>query len=127
MRHVAVFALVAELLAAPVGAEVWSTSSLLARLADPEAIATPLADGARLEQWSSHDRNGGNGDGGAFFTPAQDGPTTSAYVRYEGSELVLADERRPGCLVRQFYAGALPAPGGLQALGRLRFFLDGAP
>jgi hypothetical protein len=106
--------------------EVWSAASLLARLADVSAFATPLADGARLEQWSSHDRNGGNGDGGAFFTAAGDAPTTAGYVRYEGSELVIADERRPGCLVRQYYAGALPAPGGLQAFGRLRFFLDGA-
>jgi hypothetical protein len=57
---------------------------------------------------------------------AQDAPTTSAYVRYQGSELVLLDERRPGCLVRQYYAGALPAPGGVQAFGRLRFFVDGA-
>ena len=106
--------------------EVWSASSLLARLADVSSLATPLADGARVEMWSSHDRNGGNGDGGAFFTPAQDAPTTSAYVRYQGSELVLLDERRPGCLVRQYYAGALPAPGGVQAFGRLRFFVDGA-
>jgi hypothetical protein len=83
---------------------VWSASSLLARLADVTALAMPLADGARVEMWSSHDRNGGNGDGGAFFPPAQDAPTTSAYVRYEGSELVLLDERRPGCLVRQYYA-----------------------
>ena len=47
----------------PDTAEV-SGAALLARLTDPVAALAPLPKGARVTQFSSHDRQGGNIDGG---------------------------------------------------------------
>lgn len=73
---------------------------------------------------SSHDRNGGNVDGGAYTGPlAATGLLPPPYVRREGDAFVILDHDGPGCLVRLFMAGTLP--GETHSYGNLQLFIDG--
>src|SRR5947209_5757021 len=75
-----------------------SADLMLARLTNPVAAAASLPTGVRVVQWSSHDRQGGNIDGGWY----DDGPPLSlldqppTWVRHDAGGTVLLDEQRPG-------------------------------
>lgn len=101
-------------------------AALLARLADPVAALTPLPQGARVVQFSSHDRQGGNIDGGSYhaWSETQQPPT---YLRREAEGVVLLDARKPGCLTRMWFTALNPGgtDGDLTPWGNLRMHFDG--
>lgn len=103
------------------GEPVLSGGGLLARLIDPVAALTPLPDGVRVVQRSSHDRQGGNVDGGSW-EPAMASQQPPTYVRRDPGGWVLLDERRPGCLTRMWFTAS---GGDAAAWGRIQMFFNG--
>jgi hypothetical protein len=101
-----------------------SPDQLLERLTNPVAAATSLPLGVRLIQHSSHDRSGGNGDGGTF-DPVTEQAGSPQWLRRDGEKFVLFDEQRPGCLTRMWFTGLDPNQGGLADFGTLEFWIDG--
>src|SRR6201999_895134 len=87
---------------------------LVQRMVDPVAALKPLPPGVRVVMPSSHDRNGGNQDGG------------HRSVRQEDGGYVLMEFHQPGCLVRTYMSGGPVPPGDTRDFGRLQLFVDGA-
>jgi hypothetical protein len=96
-------------------------------LADPEAAAAPLPDAVRVVQHSSHDRQGGNFDGGTYDGPLGPIGQPPTYLRRDEHGTVLFGERRPGCLVRMWFTGFSPSTGRVDAFGRIQLLFDGEP
>src|SRR4051812_35245831 len=102
----------------------FSQAGLLERLTDPVAALKPLPPGTRVVQASSHDLGGGNVDGGSYGGAVTTVGVPPNFVRREDGGYVLAELRRPGCLVRAWMT-ALANNGDLSAFGRLQLFFDG--
>lgn len=95
------------------------------RLADPVAALAPLPPGLRTVLPSSHDRTGGNLDGGMVggWLTRLGMPTT--IIRREPGGYVLLEYDRPGCLLRTYMAGTGSTPGDTSGFGNLQLFFDG--
>lgn len=107
-----------------------SGATLLERLTNPLRAALPLPTGARVVQFSSHDRTGGNLDGGVYDgAGASAGRPPPAYVRREAGGFVLLEVQRPGCVVRTQMTGVPRADpstlGPTDDFGHLQLFFDG--
>jgi hypothetical protein len=108
------------MLASASPANALSGNDLLKRLTNP--AASPLPEGARVVQRSSHDGEGGNRDWGVWSTSAGR-PLT--FVRREKGGVVLLDERRPGCLARMWFTDNPVAVADISTIGRIQLFFDG--
>ena len=107
-------------------APVLSSDILVKRMVDPAAALKPLPPGVRVVMPSSHDRNGGNQDGGESNGPlAASGTLPPPYVRKEDGGYVLMEFHQPGCLVRTYMSGGPAPPGDTRDFGRLQLFVDG--
>ncbi len=74
---------------------------------------------------SSHDRTGGNVDGGSYGGAGTGIGLTQTFVRRAGSEYVMYEHDGPGCITRTFFATAGPPLGSAEPFGRLKVFIDG--
>lgn len=95
------------------------------RLADPVAALAPLPAGVRVVLPSSHDRTGGNLDGGMVGGWLTRLGMPRTIIRREPGGYVLLEYRRPGCLLRTYMAGTGAAPGDTSGFGDLQLFFDG--
>jgi hypothetical protein len=102
-----------------------SSADLLARLVDPAAAAAPVPSGARVVQQSSHDRAGGNFDGGVYDPVSAAVFAPPSYLAKGPDGFLLADEHQPGCLARMWMTGFSPTTGAVAAFGNIRLYFDG--
>src|SRR5439155_12604070 len=106
------------------GPPVLSSLLMLARLSDPGEASRPLPPEVAVTQYSSHDRTGRTFDGGWYHTGWNvDQPPT--YLRKDAGGMVLAEEERPGCIVRMWFTGVSPGNGGVADWGRIQILFDG--
>lgn len=115
---------------------VLSAEAMLQRWSDPHAAARPLPPGFRAIQISSHDRTGGNIDGGWYTKETVDStafhvtgvhPPHPTYVRQDEDGVVLLDERGPGCLTRMWFTAfsSEGEQGDVSIWGDLQVSIDG--
>ncbi len=113
---------------APSSARVTPLSAelLVQRMIDPASALAPLPFSTRMVMPSSHDRNGGNQDGGSTTGPfTAIGILPPTFVRKEDGGFVLMEFHQPGCLLRVFMSSfLLPDPVPTE-FGRLQVFVDG--
>ncbi len=101
-----------------VRAQTVSYTDLVHRLTDLKALAILPESGEKSAMWSSYDRKSKVSPTGEFIAwGANDDGLTPQYIRKEGENMVLAEMKGPGAVVRMWSASP--------AQGHVKIYVDG--